>query len=310
MKWRGRKGSSNIEDRRGQRTSGFGRKRGLPINLGGGKRKLGCGTIVFIVLIYLIISNSQGIFQGGDNSQSQYQDVPGIENSGIQQGNSPYTSGDDGTELDDFLAVVLKDTEDVWNKIFREQLGEEYTEPILVIFDRQVQSACGYGSAATGPFYCPGDHRLYIDLSFYNELQNKFKAPGDFAMAYVVAHEVAHHVQNLRGITRQVSAQRGRISEVAYNDLSVRLELQADFLAGVWAHHIHKMKGVLEEGDIEEALNAAFAIGDDRIQMEARGYVVPDSFTHGTSEQRMRWFKKGFQTGDISQGDTFNTRNL
>ena len=309
MKWRGRKGSSNVEDRRGQSTGGFGRRGGMPINMGGGRSKFGCGTIILIVLIYLIVSNSQGLFQGGEAVQMpQNQEIPRLDQS-QNQGNAQVNQND-GTELDDFLAVVLQDTEDVWNKIFREQFGEDYREPKLVIFDRQVRSACGFGSAATGPFYCPGDYKLYIDLSFYNELQNKFKAPGDFAMAYVVAHEVAHHVQNLRGITGQVSSQRGRISETAYNDLSVRLELQADFLAGVWAHHIHKMKGVLEEGDIEEALNAAFAIGDDRIQMEARGYVVPDSFTHGTSDQRMRWFKKGFSTGDISQGDTFNTRNL
>jgi predicted metalloprotease len=205
--------------------------------------------------------------------------------------------------------VVLKETEDVWNPIFQQQLGRKYQEPILVLFDGSVRSACGAASSATGPFYCPGDNKLYIDLSFYRELSQKFGAPGDFAMAYVVAHEVAHHVQNLLGITSQVQSQNGRISQTAYNDLSVRLELQADFLSGVWARNVQQ-KGLLEEGDIEEALRCAHAIGDDRIQKQARGYVVPDSFTHGTSEQRMRWFKKGFMTGDINQGDTFNTRDL
>jgi predicted metalloprotease len=212
-------------------------------------------------------------------------------------------------ELAEFVSVVLKETEDVWEILFREQLGRNYQQPTLVIFDGQVSSACGMASSATGPFYCPGDQKLYIDLSFYRELSQKFGAPGDFAMAYVVAHEVAHHVQNLLGYTRQMQQQRGRISETAYNQLSVRLELQADFLSGVWAYHM-KNKGLLDEGDIEEALRCANAIGDDRIQKQARGYVVPDSFTHGTSEQRKRWFKLGFDTGDLSQGDTFGAKTL
>jgi predicted metalloprotease len=213
-------------------------------------------------------------------------------------------------ELAAFVKVVLADTEDVWTKLFREQMGKNYQKPVLVLYEGKVNSACGFASSATGPFYCPGDQKLYIDLSFYSDLKNKFGAPGDFAMAYVVAHEVAHHVQYLLGITRQVDSQRGKVSKTVYNDLSVRLELQADFFSGVWANHAQKMNDILEEGDIEEALNAARAIGDDRLQMQSRGYVVPESFTHGTSEQRMRWFTKGFKTGDPNQGDTFQTKNL
>ncbi|MEO0473073.1 MAG: neutral zinc metallopeptidase, partial [Bacteroidota bacterium] len=185
-----------------------------------------------------------------------------------------------------------------------------YRKPKLVIFDGQVASACGYASSATGPFYCPGDEKMYIDLSFYRQLKERFKAPGDFAMAYVVAHEVGHHVQNLLGYTDFVDSKRGRIPKAQQNQLSVRLELQADFLAGVWAHHTHKNTGILEKGDIEEALRAANAIGDDNLQRQAQGYVVPESFTHGTSEQRMRWFMKGWETGDLRQGDTFNARSL
>ena len=209
-----------------------------------------------------------------------------------------------------FVSVVLKDTEDVWDKLFAEQLQATYRKPTLVLFSGTVTSACGMASSASGPFYCPGDQKLYIDLSFYQDLKNRFGAPGDFAMAYVVAHEVGHHVQNLLGVTDQVHRQRGRIPKAQYNQLSVRLELQADFLSGVWAHHADRMKDILEEGDIQEALNAANAIGDDRLQKQARGYVVPESFTHGTSAQRMRWFSRGYQTGDLSEGDTFAAEEL
>lgn len=282
MRWQGRQGSRNVEDRRGM-TKG---------RVAGG---LGIGTLILAALVF---------FLGGDPSQV-------INNSAQQQQQqAPRQSSAQDDQLAQFVSVVLKDTEDVWNRLFPEQVGKRYEEPNLVLFNGQVSSACGYASAATGPFYCPGDSKLYIDLSFYQELQDKFKAPGDFAMAYVVAHEVAHHVQNQLGITRQVQSQRKRISEKEYNKLSVKLELQADFLAGVWAHHAHKMKNILDEGDIEEALNAAHAIGDDRIQKQSRGYVVPDSFTHGTSEQRMRWFMKGLKTGDMRQGDTFSARTL
>jgi predicted metalloprotease len=207
----------------------------------------------------------------------------------------------------EFVKVVFADTEDIWNKILGDQ---EYQEPTLVLFRDGVQSACGSASSAVGPFYCPGDHKVYIDLSFYQDLQTRFKAPGDFAMAYVVAHEVGHHIQSLTGVSERSARLRQQLSETEYNRHSVMVELQADFLAGVWAHHAQKMKGILESGDIEEALGAANAIGDDRLQKEAQGRVVPDAFTHGTSAQRMYWFKKGYETGDIKQGDTFNAPDL
>lgn len=285
MRWQGRQGSSNVEDRRGG---------------GGGRRRAGAsfgiGTIIIIILAILLGENPMQLLQSVDTG-----------------GRAPVETGTTGTpndELGQFVSVVLKDTEDVWQKLFRDQLNRRYVEPTLVLFSGSTQSGCGFASAATGPFYCPADQKLYIDLSFYSDLKNRFGAPGDFAMAYVVSHEVAHHVQHLLGITDQVHSQKRSISERAYNDLSVRLELQADFLSGVWAHHAEKMKNILEEGDIEEALRAANAIGDDRLQMQSQGYVVPESFTHGTSEQRMRWFKKGIQTGDLSQGDTFKANPL
>lgn len=211
-------------------------------------------------------------------------------------------------ELAQFVSVVLADTEDVWNDQFT-RLGRAYEEPKLVLFSGMVQSACGNASAAVGPFYCPGDRNVYIDLKFYDELQRRFGASGDFAQAYVIAHEVGHHVQNLLGISDKVDALRGRVDKTDLNEASVRLELQADFFAGVWAHHTQRAKRVLEAGDLDEALRAATAIGDDNIQKQSQGYVVPDSFTHGTSEQRARWFRKGFETGDIGQGDTFALRD-
>ncbi|MGH9905197.1 MAG: KPN_02809 family neutral zinc metallopeptidase, partial [Pyrinomonadaceae bacterium] len=210
-------------------------------------------------------------------------------------------------ELRQFVGAVLADTEDVWNDIFS-QNGRQYREPTLVLFTDQVESACGVAGAAVGPFYCPGDHKVYIDLGFYNELRSRFRAPGDFA-PYVIAHEIGHHVQNLLGAMERVNSAQRRLSEAEANQLSVRLELQADFLAGLWAHHAQK-KGLLEQGDVEEALGAASAIGDDRLQRESQGFVVPDSFTHGTSEERIRWFRKGLETGDLRQGDTFNVRGL
>lgn len=288
MKWRGRRQSSNVEDRRG---SGGGRR------ITGGKGgKFGIGTIVIIAVMYFMGASPTDIISQlvGGSSQTQT----------TQQSGSTQLSKKD-KELGQFVSVVLQDTEDVWNKIFREQYNTDYPEPTLVLFTGSVQSACGTGSAAMGPFYCSGDDRLYIDLSFYQELKNKFNAPGDFAMAYVVAHEVAHHIQNKMGITTKVHKAKRKLSEAEGNKLSVKLELQADFLAGVWAHYAQG-KGLLDAGDIDEALTAAHAIGDDAIQKKARGYVVPDSFTHGTSEQRMYWFKKGLRTGDIRQGDTFS----
>ncbi|RMG64541.1 MAG: metalloprotease [Bacteroidetes bacterium] len=288
MRWKGRQGSSNVEYRRGSGGGGGFRRNGT---------RIGLGTLVIFVVVLLL---------GGDPMQFLQQ---------VQQSPAGYEQPAPGqsapnSELEQFVAVVLKDTEDVWDKLFQEQLNQRYRHPVLIVFEGQTRSACGFASAATGPFYCPADDKLYIDLSFYQQLKTRFGAPGDFAMAYVIAHEVGHHVQHLLGITDQVHAQRRRISEAEYNALSVRLELQADFLAGVWAHHAQRMKNILEQGDIEEAMQAAQAIGDDRLQMEAQGYVVPESFTHGTSAQRLRWFRKGLETGDLSQGDTFKARNL
>lgn len=229
--------------------------------------------------------------------------LTGNTNNQIQ--NTTYKGSAKENELAAFSNRVLRSTEDVWNKII-----PNYKEPTLVLFTGSVTSACGGASSATGPFYCPGDDKLYIDLSFFEEMARKLNAPGDFAQAYVIAHEVGHHIQNLTGMNRKVQSMRGKISQTEYNKLSVMLELQADFYAGVWAHHAKNMDLILDAGDLKEALNAAHAIGDDRLQKQSTGRVVPDSFTHGTSAQRMRWFKKGFETGDVNQGDTFNARSL
>jgi len=254
----------------------------------------GLGGLVLLVLALLF---------GVDPSQLLEQVPQNDPNSGAPRATNPAEE-----ELKKFTETVLADTEDVWNEVFR-QMGTRYQEPKLVLFTDQVRSGCGIAGAAVGPFYCPPDQKAYIDLAFYNDLKSRFKAPGDFAQAYVIAHEIGHHVQNLLGTMEKVNSAQQRVSKADANKLSVMLELQADFLAGVWAHHA-QLKGVLESGDIEEALGAASAIGDDRIQRQQQGYVVPDSFTHGTSEQRIRWFKKGFETGDIRQGDTFNARIL
>jgi predicted metalloprotease len=280
MRWKGRRKSSNVEDRRGKTPRGI---------VGGG-----IGTIVIILAIY---------FLGGD--PTELLNTVQIDNNETK---TTYQGTAVENELADFVSVVLAETEDVWKKIFRDR-GSNYKYPKLVIYNGSVQSACGFSSAATGPFYCPGDYKLYIDLSFYDELQRKFKAPGDFAMAYVVAHEVGHHVQTLLGINEQVMSLRSQLSKEEFNKYLVRLELQADYLAGVWAHYAERMN-LLEQGDLEEALNAASAVGDDRIQKSMQGYVVPESFTHGTSEQRKRWFYKGFKIGDLSEGDTFAAENL
>ncbi|MDF1862607.1 MAG: zinc metallopeptidase [Verrucomicrobiales bacterium] len=287
MRWKGRRQSSNVEDRRGQSA---GRRRGAA--MGGG-----LGVIILVIVVALLGGDPMSLLQQMDTGATVSQSSGPVELTAEQQ------------QMSQFVSVVLADTEDVWNALFR-QMGKQYEEPSLVLFSGSVQSACGYASAASGPFYCPADRKVYIDLVFYEELKRKFGAPGDFAQAYVIAHEVGHHVQNLLGTSRQIQSMRGKVSEEDYNKLSVRLELQADYFAGVWAHHAQRMKQILEEGDIEEAMQAANAIGDDTLQKRARGYVVPDSFTHGTSEQRQRWFLKGLQSGDISGGDTFNTRNL
>ncbi|WP_295126308.1 neutral zinc metallopeptidase [uncultured Chitinophaga sp.] len=274
MRWSGRRESGNVDDRRGMSGGKI---------VGGG-----IGGIVIALIIY---------FLGGDPSQVlQTQQTSQTELTPEQKAEEDKAAS--------FVKVVLADTEDVWNKLFSAD-NKQYQEPTLVLFSGMVESACGSASSASGPFYCPSDQKVYIDLSFYDELSQRFGAPGDFAMAYVVAHEVGHHVQNILGISDRLHNARGRVSQEEYNRLSVKLELQADFLAGVWAHHAQKLNNILEEGDIEEALNAANAIGDDRLQKQSRGHVVPDAFTHGTSEQRMYWFKRGYETGDLSKGDTF-----
>ncbi len=289
MKWRQGRRSRNVEDRRGQGMSRGARAGGLG----------GIGLLVVIVI---------ALFMGVDPVQL-LQDVPVSQapsSASVQSG--PQASAAEN-EAADFVAVVLADTEDTWNSIFS-QLGKRYEEPVLVLFRGQVRSACGMASAATGPFYCPGDHQLYIDLSFFDELRTRFRAPGDFAQAYVIAHEVGHHVQTLLGISQEVHSRQRGLSEARANELSVRLELQADCFSGVWANQAQRSRAILEPGDLEEALGAASAVGDDRIQKQARGHVVPDSFTHGTSEQRSRWFRRGFQTGDVRQCDTFDADRL
>jgi len=277
MKWKGRQQSGNIEDRRGT---------GGRIIAGGT-----IGTMVIALIVWLL---------GGDPSGLVGSLQPGSNQTEIVD--SSIIKAEEETAT--FASVVLKDTEDIWSQIFSDN-GDTYREPTLVLFSQGTESACGSNSSATGPFYCPGDEKVYIDLSFLKELQEKLGASGDFAMAYIIAHEVGHHVQKQLGITDKMNEMRGRMSEDEYNQNSVRLELQADFLAGVWAHYADKTKNVLEEGDLEEAMNAAEAVGDDRIQMQTRGYVVPDAFTHGTAAQRKKWFMKGYTTGDVHQGDTF-----
>lgn len=303
MKWRDSRRSSNVEDRRGQRGPSMGGGGFNPLMLmyvfrfiGPLFKRLFSKTGLIILGILLVLAfvtgfNPLSFLTGGGN--------PGLAA-------SPGARSQAEDEMADFTAAVLASTEDVWG-----QLLENYRKPTLVLFTGTVASACGYASSATGPFYCPGDQKLYLDLSFFDEMERRMNAPGDFAQAYVIAHEVGHHIQKLMGITDQIDRLRGQLSEREFNKYSVRLELQADFLAGVWAHHAERMSTIsLEPGDIEEALNAANAIGDDRLQRESMGRVMPDSFTHGTSEQRMRWFRKGYETGDLSQGDTFGAASL
>lgn len=225
------------------------------------------------------------------------------------QSGAPVEQTEEDRQLAEFVSVVLADTEDVWKEQFR-AAGQTYAEPNLVLFSGAVQSACGFAEAAMGPFYCPGDGKVYIDLSFYRELKRNMNAPGDFAQAYVIAHEVGHHVQNLLGLSRQMESMRRQVSKTEYNRLSVKMELQADCFAGLWAHHAHRARQVVEPGDIDEALNAASQIGDDRLQKQQRGYVTPDSFTHGTSAQRVSWFQRGYQTGRFDNCDTFNAASL
>lgn len=280
MRWQSGRRSTNVQDRRGIR----------PGLVGGG-----IGAVV-LTIIALLLGVDPGAITQGD---------PGVA-PGAETGPAGPRPDD---ELADMVSVVLADTEDTWNPIFAEA-GRDYQEPVLVLFDGAVQSACGFAQAAVGPFYCPTDHKLYIDLSFYRDLRNRLGAPGDFAQAYVIAHEVGHHVQTLLGITQQVSARRQQLSAAEGNALSVRVELQADCFAGVWANRAHRARRILEEGDVEEGLNAAAAIGDDRLQRQSQGRVVPESFTHGSSAQRVRWFRAGLESGDPETCDTFNATNI
>lgn len=281
MRWRGHRESTNVEDRRGMSATG-------KVFAGGG-----IGAIILVVL---------GLLTGQDFSSI----LGGLSDGSSTPTHQPVEQRND--EMDKFVKVVLASTEDIWTPLFRQQLQMNYRTPGLVLFAHSVESACGGASAAMGPFYCPGDEKVYIDLSFCDQLRDQFRVEGEFAVAYVIAHEVGHHIQNLLGISEKVQSQRGRLSEAEYNQLSVKMELQADFLAGVWAHYAEKENQWLDPSDLRSALTAANAIGDDRLQKQAQGYIVPESFTHGTSEQRMYWFKLGFDSGDLSKGNFNNIR--
>lgn len=287
MRWGDGRRSENVEDRRGVHVSR---------RIAGG----GIGTILLVLV---------AMYFGIDPSIILNQSQTPIPDAGAPTRSEPYSASPEENRLAEFVSVVLGDTEDTWRTLFR-GMGQTYQEPKLVMFSGSVESACGMASAAVGPFYCPMDQKVYIDLSFYSDLKQRFGAPGDFAQAYVIAHEVGHHVQNLLGIAEKVNSLRSRASEGESNRLSVMMELQADCLAGVWAHHADKARQILEEGDIEEALNAASMIGDDRMQRQSRGYVTPDSFTHGSSAQRVRWFKRGLETGSMGQCNTFQSDRL
>ncbi|MFO1056757.1 MAG: neutral zinc metallopeptidase [Dongiaceae bacterium] len=288
MLWRGGRQSGNIEDRRG-------------ISLGGGRLAGGGIGAVIIALIALYFGVDPSVILDGG------QPAPGVDSGPVDSGSSAPPSGQD--EAREFVAVVLADTEDAWGDIFR-NAGRSYDPPVLVLFTGAVQSACGMAESAVGPFYCPRDRKVYLDLDFFRELSQRFRAPGEFAAAYVVAHEVGHHVQSLLGIGQQVSRQGAGAGQAERNALSVRQELQADCFAGIWANHADRTKHILEQGDVEAALDAASAIGDDRLQRQAQGYVVPESFTHGSSAQRVRWFKRGLEGGRVADCDTFAATSL
>jgi len=324
MRWRGERESQNVEDRRGQGGGfGFPSGGGLRFPSGGSGRGGGIGIVGILIILGLILFFGvdpsvimQGGGPGGDGTnfpdirlpQSRPDatnfPVPGEAGPPVQR---PQTNNED--DLKRFVSVVLADTEDVWRDIFS-RYGERYNDPKLVLFTGAVRSACGTGMSAMGPFYCPSDEKVYIDLSFYEELKNRFRVQGDFAQAYVLAHEVGHHVQKLLGIMDQVEAARQRMSQASANALQVRVELQADCFAGIFANHAQESKNIIEPGDIDEALAAASAIGDDRIQKQTQGYVVPDAFTHGSSAQRARWFKRGYEGGKLETCDTFNADQL
>jgi predicted metalloprotease len=283
MLWKGRRQSENVEDRRGVTGRG--------VAVGGG-----LGALALTIIVLLLGGDPKDVLQNLQTSQN-----PGQEQARVLTAEEK--------EMGEFVGVILADTEDVWKEVFRQD-GKQYREPKLVLFSGATDSACGFARSASGPFYCSGDERVYIDLSFFQEMQQRLGARGDFAWAYVIAHEVGHHVQNLLGVMEQVQEKQQGLDRQQANQLSVRMELQADFLAGVWAHHAQRMKNLLEEGDIEEGMNAAAAVGDDRIMKREQGVVVPDAFTHGTSAQRARWFSLGLKTGDIDQGDTFAADEL
>lgn len=306
MRWRGQRQSNNVEDRRGMSSPS-------PLGLGGG----GGGLLNLLPMVFKLFGVKGGIVA-----------VLAIGAYGLLSGNlgSMLGSGSGGEslstggaqpvkqsaaeqELVNFVSVVLADTEETWDQLFS-KMGQQYEKPNLVLFRGATKTACGYGQAAMGPFYCPADHKVYIDLSFYDDLKKRFKAPGDFAQAYVIAHEVGHHVQTLLGISQKVQKAKASLDEVGGNKLSVRQELQADCFAGIWAHNADRSRQLLESGDIEEGLTAASAIGDDRLQKQAKGYVSPDSFTHGSSAQRVKWFQMGFQSGDLKRCDTFSVKQL
>jgi hypothetical protein len=304
MLWRSGRRSDNVEDERGA-GGGFG---GGGFGGGGiGVRHIGIGGILLIVGIGWFFGISPmtmlQMLSGNDTGYTQDQSA---STGTAPDSNNTATAGTD--EEKDFVSTVLADTEDTWTAIFKD-MGKTYRDPHLVLFSGSIQSACGFAQEAMGPFYCPADSKVYIDLAFYDELKRRFKAPGDFAQAYVIAHEVGHHVQHLLGITAKVEQETANMSDTDANKVSVRVELQADCFAGVWAFHANERK-IVEAGDIDEALNAAAAVGDDRLEQESQGYVVPDSFTHGTSEQRVRWFKAGFAQGDLNACDTFNAKTL
>jgi uncharacterized protein len=301
MKWEGHRQSSNVEDRRGE-GAGLGGGGGMRPRIGG--RGIGLGTIVIALVAGWIFGINPltvlGLLSGGgmEGSPAVSRQAPGP---------APAPPAQDRQAM--FVSTVLADTEDVWNRLFREG-NAQYREPALVLFRGAVPTACGTGQSAMGPFYCPGDYKVYIDLNFFDTLARQLGAPGDFAQAYVVAHEVGHHVQRLLGVTDKVDSMRGRVSQAQQNALSVRVELQADCLAGVWTHHSQKGKGWLEQGDIEEAMTAASRIGDDALQRQGQGTVRPENFTHGTSEQRMRWFRRGLEQGRVAGCDTFAAQTL
>ena len=277
MRWEGREQSANVEDRRG-----------MAMNAGGMIAGGGIGTLLLILIMTFLGANPAKLMEEVGQQQPQNKQQTSIN-----------PADDRDAPLKEFVSVVMRDTEDVWGKLFREQISARYQEPKLVLFKGQVRSACGAATASVGPFYCPGDSNVYLDFDFFRDLKNDLKAPGDFAMAYVIAHDVGHHVQNLLGLSAKVQGMQNRAGKKESNELSVRLELQADYLAGVWAHHAQSQKKILQEGDIEEAINAASKIGDDTLQKRAQGRVMPDLFTHGTSKQRVTWFSRGFKSGDV-----------